>query len=53
MNPNLLWLIPTLPFAGFLLNGTLGRKLPRAAERADQARHSRTGYGPAPRSSSR
>ena len=31
MNPNELWLIPTLPFAGFLLNGTLGRKLPRAA----------------------
>jgi NADH-quinone oxidoreductase subunit L len=31
MNTNLLWLIPTLPFAGFLLNGTLGRKLPRAA----------------------
>jgi NADH-quinone oxidoreductase subunit L len=31
MNPELLWLIPTLPFAGFLLNGTLGRKLPRAA----------------------
>jgi len=30
MNPQLLWLIPTLPFAGFLLNGTLGRKLPRA-----------------------
>jgi NADH-quinone oxidoreductase subunit L len=30
MNPELLWLIPTLPFAGFLLNGTLGRKLPRA-----------------------
>ena len=30
MNTNLLWLIPTLPFAGFLLNGTLGRKLPRA-----------------------
>jgi NADH-quinone oxidoreductase subunit L len=29
MNPQLLWLIPTLPFAGFLLNGTLGRKLPR------------------------
>jgi len=28
---NLLWLIPLLPFAGFLLNGTLGRKLPRAA----------------------
>jgi len=29
-NTNLLWLIPLLPFAGFLLNGTLGRKLPRA-----------------------
>jgi NADH-quinone oxidoreductase subunit L len=31
MNPQLLWLIPTLPFAGFLLNGTLGRRLSRAA----------------------
>ncbi len=30
MNPQLLWLIPILPFAGFLLNGTIGRKLPRA-----------------------
>jgi NADH-quinone oxidoreductase subunit L len=30
MNETLLWLIPTLPFAGFLLNGTLGRRLPRA-----------------------
>jgi NADH-quinone oxidoreductase subunit L len=30
MNPQLLWLIPILPFAGFLLNGTLGRRLPRA-----------------------
>ncbi|WP_158822932.1 NADH-quinone oxidoreductase subunit L [Granulicella sp. S156] len=30
MNPSLLWLIPLLPFAGFLLNGTIGRKLPRA-----------------------
>jgi len=30
MNPQLLWLIPILPFAGFLVNGTLGRKLPRA-----------------------
>ncbi|MEO6923769.1 MAG: NADH-quinone oxidoreductase subunit L, partial [Bryocella sp.] len=30
-NTNLLWLIPTLPFAGFLLNGIIGRKLPRAA----------------------
>jgi NADH-quinone oxidoreductase subunit L len=26
-----LWLIPLLPFAGFLLNGTLGRRLPRTA----------------------
>jgi NADH-quinone oxidoreductase subunit L len=25
-----LWLIPLLPFIGFLINGTLGRKLPRA-----------------------
>ncbi|HTV07518.1 MAG TPA: NADH-quinone oxidoreductase subunit L [Candidatus Aquilonibacter sp.] len=30
MNDTLLWLIPTLPFAGFLVNGTLGRKFPRA-----------------------
>jgi NADH-quinone oxidoreductase subunit L len=30
MNPQLLWLIPLLPFAGFLLNGTVGRKLPRS-----------------------
>jgi NADH-quinone oxidoreductase subunit L len=29
-NTNLLWLIPLLPFAGFLINGTVGRKLPRA-----------------------
>ncbi len=29
MNPNLLWWIPFLPFLGFLLNGTLGRRLPR------------------------
>lgn len=30
MNASLhLWLIPLLPFAGFLLNGTLGRKLPK------------------------
>ena len=26
-----LWLIPILPFTGFLINGTLGRRLPRAA----------------------
>jgi NADH-quinone oxidoreductase subunit L len=26
-----LWLIPALPFAGFLINGILGRKLPKSA----------------------
>ena len=31
MNPSLLWLIPLSPLAGFLLNGTVGRRLPRAA----------------------
>ena len=31
MDPRLLWLLPLLPFTGFLLNGTLGRRLPRAA----------------------
>ena len=31
MNPELLWLIPVLPFTGFLINGTVGRRLPRAA----------------------
>jgi NADH-quinone oxidoreductase subunit L len=30
MKPELIWLIPLLPFAGFLLNGTLGRRLPRS-----------------------
>jgi len=30
MNPDLhLWLIPLLPFAGFLINGILGRRLPK------------------------
>ena len=28
---NTLWLIPLLPFLGFLINGTLGRRLPRPA----------------------
>ncbi|WP_263375165.1 NADH-quinone oxidoreductase subunit L [Granulicella aggregans] len=31
MPSSYLWLIPLLPFAGFLINGTIGRKLPRAA----------------------
>jgi NADH-quinone oxidoreductase subunit L len=33
MNPmpaSYLWYIPLLPFAGFLINGTVGRRLPRA-----------------------
>jgi NADH-quinone oxidoreductase subunit L len=29
MQESYLWLIPLLPFAGFLINGTLGRRLPR------------------------
>jgi len=29
MPANYLWLIPLLPFVGFLINGTLGRRLPR------------------------
>jgi len=31
MPSHLLWLFPLLPFIGFVLNGTIGRKLPRAA----------------------
>ncbi|NYF80212.1 NADH-quinone oxidoreductase subunit L [Granulicella arctica] len=31
MPSSYLWLIPLLPFTGFLINGTVGRKLPRAA----------------------
>jgi NADH-quinone oxidoreductase subunit L len=31
MPASYLWLIPLLPFAGFLINGTLGRRLPRAS----------------------
>ena len=31
MPPSLLWYIPLLPFAGFVINGTVGRRLPRAA----------------------
>ena len=30
MSASLLWYIPLLPFAGFILNGTIGRRLPRA-----------------------
>ncbi len=31
MSPQYLWFIPLLPFLGFLVNGTVGRRLPRAA----------------------
>ena len=31
MNPNFLWLIALFPFTGFLINGTIGRRLPRPA----------------------
>ena len=31
MTSSALWYIPLLPFVGFLLNGTVGRRLPRAA----------------------
>ncbi|MGD0444326.1 MAG: NADH-quinone oxidoreductase subunit L [Edaphobacter sp.] len=30
MPSDYLWLIPLVPFAGFLINGTIGRRLPRA-----------------------
>jgi NADH-quinone oxidoreductase subunit L len=30
MSSDYFWLIPLLPFAGFLINGTVGRKLPRS-----------------------
>ena len=29
-NYDYLWLIPLVPFAGFLINGSIGRRLPRA-----------------------
>ncbi len=44
MPANYLWLIPLLPFAGFLINGTLGRRLParaRLRRRAALHRHPR------------
>ena len=31
MNPNFLWLIALFPLMGFLINGTIGRRLPRPA----------------------
>jgi NADH-quinone oxidoreductase subunit L len=31
MSPHLLWFIPLLPFAGFLVNGLLGRRLSKSA----------------------
>ena len=31
MSNSTLWWIPLLPFAGFVINGTVGRRLPRAA----------------------
>ena len=45
MSPHLLWLIPLLPFAGFLVNGLLGRKLPRAAVSAVALTSTATSFG--------
>ena len=33
-----LWLIPALPFVGFLINGIFGRKFPKAVINADRRR---------------
>ena len=30
MPSDYLWLIPIVPFVGFLINGTIGRKFPRS-----------------------
>ena len=40
-----LWIIPALPLLGFLANGILGRKLPKAAINAIAAFYSGGEYG--------